>query len=185
MEYIQIVMIREHLDAFPRFALPDGFAMRAFGPGDRETWVDLHLAAELYVTVSGELFDREFGHDLPAMPRRCCFLLSPTHRDIGTITGWYDRSYRGRRWGRIHWVAIVPGFQGRGLSKPMMTFAMDRLRSLGHRRAMLTTQPQRLAAIRTYLNFGFSPDMTAPDAQRGWTLVRRRLAHPALDRILG
>ena len=184
MEYIRVLMIREGLEAFPRLALPEGFTMRAFRIGDRKTWVDLHLEAEPYVTVTGELFDHEFGRDLPAMPRRCCFLLSPTQREIGTVTGWYHRSYRGRRWGRIHWVAIVPEFQGRGLSKPMMSFAMDRLRSLRHRRAMLSTQTQRIPAIKTYLDFGFLPDMTIPGARRAWSLVRSRLAHPVLDRVL-
>lgn len=181
VEYIRLVMLRDDLAGIPEHPLPDGFSMRRFGDGDRATWLRIEKAAEPYVNISDKTFDREFSGDLPAMGRRSRFLVAPDGRDIGTITCWYDRSYAGKRWGRIHWVAIVPEFQGRGLAKCMMTAAMKHLRSLGHRRGILETQTPRIAAIKVYLDFGFKPDMTAKDAHRAWTLLREKLSHPALD----
>ncbi|MCK4602994.1 MAG: GNAT family N-acetyltransferase [Phycisphaerae bacterium] len=180
MEYIQVIMLRESLDEIPQYRLPAGYGMRLYRTGDKATWVRLQQASEQLIKITDRTFEGNFGSDLPAMPRRCHFLTAPDGRDVGTITAWYDRSYRGRRWGRIHWVAIVPEHRGRGLSKPMMTVAMRRLRSLGHRRALLTTQAPRLAAIKTYLDFGFWPDMTAHDAARAWKLIRKQLPHPML-----
>ena len=184
MEYILVIMLRDDLTNIPSHPLPEGFSMRGFGEGDRRTWVQIENAAEPFIKITAETFDKEFGSDLPAMPRRCCFLVSPDGRDVGTITAWYERRYAGRRWGRIHWLAIIPEFQGRGLSKAMMTFAVERLRSLGHRRAILGTQTPRIAAIKTYLDFGFVPDMAAKDAPRAWSIVRDVLPHPILDEAL-
>lgn len=180
MEYIAVRMVREDLEDIPVYPLPVGYRMRRFGEGDRRTWLRIERASESFQKITPETFDSNFGDDLPAMPKRCYFLVAPDGRDVGTITAWYDRSFRGRRWGRIHWVAVEPAHRGRGLSHGMMTVAMNRLRAMGHRRAMLVTQTPRLAAIRTYLRFGFVPDMTADGAPRAWKLIAEHIAHPAL-----
>jgi len=180
MENIGITMIRQRLDGIPEHPLPEGYTMRAYRPGDKRVWLDIHYAAEKLLKVTPKTFDDNFGYDLSSMPRRCFFLVSPDGRDVGTITAWYLRRYYGRPWGRIHWVAILPEFQGRGLSKPIMTVAMKRLASLGHRRAMLTTATPRLPALKTYLDFGFVPDLRREKARRAWRLVAEALPHPAL-----
>ena len=78
----------------------------------------------------------------------------------------------------IHYVAIDPQYQGRRLAKTMVSAAMNRLAELGHRRAMLDTETRRLRAIGLYLDFGFRPDMTRPDAHRAWDDIARRLGRP-------
>jgi len=171
MEYLRVAMVRQSLDGIPQHSLPPGYCMRAYRKGDRSRWVRIWQASEQYVKVTARTFDRAFGGDLAAMARRGFFLVGPDGRDVGTITAWYERRYRGRRWGRIHWVAIVPEHRGKGLCKAMMTAAMNRLRALGHRRAMLRTETPRLAAIRTYLDFGFVPDMRFGEARRAWKLI--------------
>ena len=139
MKYLSVTMVRDHLDDIPMHRLADGFSMRRFRPGDRRTWTALQQEAEPFIEITEATFPESFGDNPRAMARRSYFLLSPDGREIGSITAWHERSYRGRRWGRIHWVAIVPEFRGRGLSKPMLTVAMNRLRKLGHRRATLGT----------------------------------------------
>lgn len=183
MEYLPVVMNRENLQNIPQVPLPEGYTVRAYRQGDRETWIRIWQAAEPFIKITGETFDSNFGGDLPAMPKRCLFIVAPEGSDVATITAWYDRNYRGRPWGRIHWVAVAPEHQGKCLSRGMMTLAMNRLRALGHRRATLGTQTPRLAAIRTYLRFGFVPDMTAKDAARAWGLVAKEIDHPALRRL--
>ena len=175
MEYLELVLVRESLDNIPQHPLPPGYRMRTYRRGDRRTWVSIERASEPFGRITRKTFDASFGEDLGAMPRRCLFLLAAGGEEVGTITAWYDRNYRGRRWGRIHWVAIIPAHRGRGLSKCMMTVAMDRLRALGHRRVVLGTHTPRIAAIKTYLDFGFQPEITTPEAERAWRLVRRHL----------
>ena len=183
MEYLPIRMVRWDLADLPQYALPAGYSLRAFGPGDRETWLRLWRAAEPFQTIRDGTFDNEFAADLPGMARRCVFLVSPAGEDIGTATAWYERRFLRRAWGRIHWLCIVPPEQGKGLSHGLMTAAMNRLRALGHRRALLVTQTPRLAAIRTYLRFGFVPDPTDLGAARAWRLVAQYIDHPALKAL--
>jgi len=182
MEQIPVVMVRESLDTVPQYPTPEGYRMRAFADGDGRTWVRIQQDSDPYLTFTPSTFEQSFGHDLPALRRRGFFLVAPDGRDVGTITAWYDRTYHGRRWGLIHWVAILPEHRGKGLSRSMMTVAMNRLRTLRHRRAMLRTQSHRIPAIRTYLHFGFLPDRTVEDAERAWQLVGRVVVHPALSR---
>lgn len=179
VETATFYMIREDLEGVPRYPPPNGYRMRAFRPGQREAW------ARVWRPELGDgaerTFDRVFGHDPDGMAKRCLFLVSPDGEEVGTITAWYER-YRGQRWGRLHWVGIVPAHRGKGLCKCMVTAAMNRLRELRHRRAMLGTEPFRIPAIRTYLGFGFVLDPRHKTVNAVRDLLRARISHPGLGR---
>jgi GNAT superfamily N-acetyltransferase len=174
MENVTFVMLRDDLRDVPRRPLPDGYVLRPYGDGGRAAWIRIWSAAD-GATADGATFDREFGGRIDAMPRRSIFLVSPDGREVGTVTAWFAR-HRGRRYGKLHWVAIHPDHQGRGMGGCLVSAGLERLRELGHRRALLRTQTFRLAAIRTYLDFGF-----VPEAEEVRALLRERLDHPALD----
>ena len=89
--------------------------------------------------------------------------------------------YKGLAWGRIHWVAIVPEFQGRGLAKPLLTAVMNRMVELGHQRARLATATQRLPAINLYLKFGFLPDPRNEEELSAWEEIRQILGADRFD----
>ena len=174
-------MIRRHLDHIPQHALPHSFRLRMFGPGDADTWVAVQKASDVLNTIDHHLFHRQFGSDMDAMPDRCFFLCNEQGEAIGTATAWYIED-QGETIGRVHWVAIVPAYQGRGLAKPMLTAVMNRLAEL-HDRTMLDTDTPRLVAIKVYLDFGFVPWIVTPEDRRRWILVSTRLDHPALSRL--
>ncbi len=143
-------MTRRNLDGIPQYPLPPGYAVRWWRAGDRETWVRIHAAAEKLVPATAAVSDEQFGGNEMELARRQAFLLDSTGREIGTATAWFDGEV-----GRVHWVAIVPEFQGRGLSKPLMTIVCNRLAELGHTQAYLTTDSRREAAVALYRSFGF------------------------------
>ncbi|HEY66003.1 MAG TPA: GNAT family N-acetyltransferase [Caldilineae bacterium] len=175
---ISLVMIREHLDGIPHYDLPPGYAIRWYEPGDEEHWVAIHLKADLYNTISRERYIREFGQDPQILHERQCFLIAPSGEVIGTATAWFNEHYRGRVYGRVHWVAIVPEMQGRGLAKPLMTTVCRRLRELGHDRAYLTTSTVRIPAINLYLKFGFVPEIRSEEDLRVWRALLPYLKEP-------
>ncbi|GAB4564968.1 MAG: GNAT family N-acetyltransferase [Anaerolineae bacterium] len=177
---IAIHMIRRDLENLPEFGLPPGFRIRWYQPGDRDTWVRIHLAAERYVTITPELFDREFGPDEAELARRQAYLCDEGGRAIGTATAWFDPAYHGQPFGRVHWVAIVPEMQGRGLSKPLLSAVCQRLKALGHERAYLVTSTARIPAIKLYLRFGFVPEIRVDEDVRAWRIVAGHIDHPAL-----
>ena len=180
---MNIMMVRADLDSIPQHPLPEGYRMQPFGKAARDRWVRIQQASETHAGITRRTFDVDFGADLPAAARRGLFLVGPDGQDAGTITAWYTHSYRRRRWGRIHWVAVMPDHRGKGLSKAMMTVAMNHLKQFGHRRVCLRTQTFRTIAVKVYLDFGFRPDLTYEDGPRAWSMVRQTLAHPALKTL--
>ena len=172
-------MTREDMNDIPEFALPEGFGIRNYRPDEGYIWTRIQKAAEPYIKVDDELFDREFGKRLKAMEDRSFYLITDDGEEIGTITAWWQDDWRGKKWGQIHWVAIHPDYQGRGLAKPMMSVAMQCLKQ-SHERCFLGTATQRIAAIKVYLDFEFYPDLEAEKSQEAWTEVASVLEHPIL-----
>lgn len=172
-------MIRPHLRHIPAAAFPDGYGVRAMRPEDGPLWVDIWRDAEPYYTIGDNLFMEQFGSDLPAIPQRCYLITGPRGTAVGTISAWYKRDFQGADAGQIHWLAIRPAHQRKGLARAAMSYALGQL-AQWHQRAFLGTQTARLGAIGLYLDFGFVPDMTEPGAAEAWAEVGEKLSHPLL-----
>jgi len=180
VDSIPVRMIRQDLDNLPRFPLPEGFSIRTWqGEDDIGVWVDIQNRADrLQPEDHTHFFHSAFGEDIPGLADRLFFLCDGKGEPIGTTTAWYGGSGH-EGWGRIHWVAVAPEYQGRGLSKPLLAAAMTRLAE-SHTRAWLDTQTARPVAIRLYLNFGFVPEIANDEDRRAWRIVGETLDHPAL-----
>jgi GNAT superfamily N-acetyltransferase len=185
---IPVKMTRANLDDSPAFTMPDGFSLRWYQPGDEAHWLRIQIAADRFNQCTPELFQDQFGpaagHGLQSasafkrrsgmnsalheLGERQCYLLAPTAEVIGTGTAWFKDDFEGARWGRVHWMAIAPEFQGRGLGSALLTAICQRLRELGHERAYLTTSTARVPAIRLYLKFGFEPLIRNVEDKRAW-----------------
>jgi GNAT superfamily N-acetyltransferase len=74
---------------------------------------------------------------------------------------------------------VRPEYQGRGLGKAALSYALTRLAGW-HERAWLATSTARPVAIQLYLNFGFRPDLQPSGARAAWERVQLQLKHPAL-----
>jgi GNAT superfamily N-acetyltransferase len=171
-------MVRRSLDAIPAHAPPDGFSIRTYVPGDERAWTDIHLEADHHNKITASLFRKEFGDDPRRLAQRQLYLLDAQGAAVGTTTAWFDDDHNGERYGRIHWVAIRPSHQGRGLSKPLLSAACGRLRELGHDNAYLTTETVRVAAINLYLRFGFRPEILRPEDRAVWAQMKDHLKDP-------
>lgn len=166
-------MIRQNLDAIPDFKTPDGFQLRWYRAGDEATWLRIHEEADLHNQIRPQLFVQQFGTDTKALGQRQCYLLSSTGEPMGTATAWFNNSIEGRKMGRVHWVALLPKYQGRGLSKPLMTAICQRLLELGHRDAYLVTWSTLIPAIQLYRRFGFEPWIRNENEKKLWEQVER------------
>jgi GNAT superfamily N-acetyltransferase len=151
-----VVMFRENLDGLPDFLLPAGYSLSWYQPGDEKWWVDIHLQADQYNPISPELFRQQFGTDAFTLNLRQCYLKEANGKVIGTSTAWYNADFKGQPCGRVHWVAVIPPYQGRGLAKTLLSATCRRLKELGHQKVYLTTSGARTAAINLYLQFGFT-----------------------------
>jgi len=186
---VPIRMARDHLENVPVFALPAGYRLRGWRPGDEVAWTAIQRVADTLNTIDDGLFARQYGIAPDALEERMWFVTSDEGNAVGTISAWWEhtarRSSAGDR-GRIHWVAVRPEHQRRGLAKAMMSRALLWMGE-HHERAMLDTSSGRPWAARLYLDFGFRPepaDLLDPSRRAAWHAVQRVIDHPALRACL-
>ena len=155
-ELVHIKMIRRDLEDIPQYPLPEQYTARWYEPGYERHWLDIHLAADKYSPIGPELFVAQFGTDPQLLSQRQCYLPDATGRVFGTASAWFlDKSDQSTD--LLHWLAIIPDYQGQGLSKSLLTIVCNRLRNLGHKRAYLRTPTVRIPAINLYKKFGSVP----------------------------
>jgi len=169
-----VTMVRGDLEGLPHHPVPDGFSVRPYTPGDELAWVRIQSAADAYNVIVAELFRAQFGDDTVELGRRLFMLEDPAGTAIGTAAAWFGGSHRGPSVGRVHWVAIHPAHQGRGLAKPLLSRVCHTLRALGHERAFLTTSTARVPAVGLYLSFGFVPEIAGDREAAAWAALQRR-----------
>ncbi|MCX8091903.1 MAG: GNAT family N-acetyltransferase [Verrucomicrobiae bacterium] len=172
---LRVVMIRRTLENLPDAPLPPGFSLRWYAPGDEAHWLRIHLAADQLNVITPELFREQFGTDLARLAQRQCYAVAPGGEVVGTCTAWFNDAFEGGCWGRVHWLAVQPEYQGRGLGRALFGAACRRLRDLGHTRAYLTTSSARLPAIALYLQFGFEPKIQDANEAAVWQDILARL----------
>jgi len=176
-DYIDVRMTRENLENIPKCALPAGYAIRWYRPGDEDTWHRIQSLADKYTKVTSDLFTGEFGTDAKVLSERQCFLYDGDNDAIGTASAWFAEQ-EGRYLGRVHWLAIVPRYQGKGLATPLLAAVCDRLKSLGHCKTFLTTQTCRVPAINLYAKFGFVPVIESDADRQIWKELARHVKYP-------
>lgn len=177
MKRISVTMVRENLLDIPQYSLPDGFQLRLFSEGDKQNWASIETEVDEFRNEQLALkhFAEEFGPHLDDMKKRCLFIEDEHGETIATTTAWYgDLTGNGEMLGRIHWVGVIPAYQGRKLAKPLLSAAMNILAN-HHSRAYLTSQTTSYQAINMYLNYGFEPLFTAPSCYEAWDLLESTL----------
>lgn len=181
MENIGVTMVRDNMQDIPDFPFPKGFGVRCFRPGEGHIWTRIQRSAETFFEIGDDLFEREFGSNLAALEDRSFFAISDSGEEVGTITAWWYVDKQDKKWGLIHWVAVHPDYQGRGLAKATMSVVMNRLKQ-SHDCACLHTSSGRIAAIKVYLDFGFQPAFDRENSQKAWSELASVLDHPTLKK---
>ena len=172
---IEIAMACPDLRRAPRFTLPAPYRIRWWRTGDLGVWLAIQREADRLQTVAEPVFRKYYGRNEAEFPQRICFLCDQAGREVGTASAWYGDSDPGKDWGRVHWVAIVPLHQGKGLARPLISAVLDRMEALGHRKAYLTTESERILAIRLYLSLGFKPAARSAAERRAWLGVGEKM----------
>ena len=78
--------------------------------------------------------------------------------------------------GLVHWVAIRPDYQGRGLSKPLLSAVLNSFARMGCKTCSLGTSSARAQAIPLYLGCGFEPMIFSEGERTAWRGLRSRAA---------
>lgn len=179
----EVFMIRPHLRDIPQVPFPEGFGIRAMRTDEGALWTDIERDAEPYFPIEDEAFHSEFGNYLQTTQWRSFIVTNAKGAGVGVVSAWFSWDFKNQDYGMIHWIAIRQAYQGLGLGKAALAFALNQL-SQWHARAFLGTQTKRIPAIKLYLDFGFAPDLDPPGAREVWREVAMQLKHPLLERSL-
>jgi len=155
--YIPVVMRRESGLPLPHCPLPEGFSYKMYQPGNEKDWARIEASVGEFDCEMDALleYQKSFLPFSDELPRRCIFIAAPDGGLVGTATAWWD--YIGqRRHPLVHWVAVKPEYQGKGLGKAI-TAEVIRLMTVvdGDGIFYLSTQTTSHKAIRIYEWAGF------------------------------
>ena len=164
---LEVMLIMEDLLDIPEPKFPPGYRIVSFMPGDELIWLKIQNNVDRDIEFDHNFFKKQYEMFHIELQRRLFFLMEG-ELPIGTITAWVDDVFMDQDKGRIHWVAIIKEKQGKGLSRPMLNFALHRLAEYGHHSAYLTTDTSRVKAIKLYLSAGFKVLARNTDEQLYW-----------------
>lgn len=174
-------MKRSPLAGFPVFGFPAPYQFRWYLPGDEAHWLTIHHKADIHSEQQATMatFRRAFGEDTAVLAQRQGYILDGAGQPIGTASAWFDPvDENGRLPGRVHWVAILPEHQGKGLAKPLLSIICQRLEKFDHPFALLETSTARIPAVNLYLRFGFTPHIRNDVDRDAWEQLRPYLKYP-------
>lgn len=176
MKRIRLAMINDNILPCPLVPLPNGYTFRFFRPDDTEIWAQIVSQAGEFPTLEAAAarFSNEFTDHESQLRTRCLVLEADDNQPIGTAMGWYNKDFRDGHYGRLHWVSIIPPYQGKGLARPLVTHTIHLMKPY-HIKAYLTTQTTSYKGIKIYLDYGFRPLIQKKDCLEGWRIVEETL----------
>jgi GNAT superfamily N-acetyltransferase len=139
-------------------ALPAGYTYSLFSPGDEVSWAQIEASVlEFDSEIEALLYFQRYRLPyLEELCRRCVFIKSPTGERVATASAWWGYTDM-RRDPWLHWVAVKPAFQGKGLGKAIIACTVHLLLEIeGDRDFYLHTQTWSHKAIALYERAGFA-----------------------------
>lgn len=162
---VNVFMHRPHLRNVPDVRpLPAEYTLRRLGTQDEPA-----LARLLSLVFEEPWDERRVQTDLTrAEDVKACYGVfwqhgSGGHSLVATASSQLRASHAAQA-GFVHWVAAHPEHRRKGLAAALVKRVMRDFQERGYESAWLVTQPARTAAIRAYLQFGFTPVYEVEDA---------------------
>lgn len=183
IRHYQLVLERD-LDDLPEYALPAGYRFVFYRPGDRDTWIGIEKSAREFTDWEQGIaaWNKYYAAHEEELYNRMVFIENAAGEKVATATAYYDVIHHdpsGSGW--LHWVAVRREYQGRGLSKPLVSHVLHLLRALGYTHGKVPTQTTTWLACKVYLDMGFRPiPENAVHSRDGWRIIRALTGHPAL-----
>ena len=181
------LLLERGLSNMPEYTLPAGYRFVPYSDGDRDRWIEIEISAKEFTAYGQglEAWNRYYANCPDILPDRMFFIENDKGEKVATATAFYDihgRDTSGAGW--LHWVAVKREYQGRGLSKPLITYVLNAMKNLGYSHAKIPTQTTTWLACRVYLDLGFLPiQKNLEHSYEGWKIVRDLTGHSALQGI--
>lgn len=184
LKYVDLLLVRG-LDDIPVMSLPEGFRFVLFQEGDEKHWVDIEVSSGEFLSFDEgiEAFNYYYGHCYEELKKRCIFIENNEGEKVATATAFYADYPIGDITGYVYWVSVKKEYQGKGLSKPLVSMALLKMKELGHKGTFLHTQTHTWLAVKVYLDMGFVPILNEND-YLGWQIIKNLTNHKTLDNVV-
>jgi ribosomal protein S18 acetylase RimI-like enzyme len=183
--HINVNLKHANLTQSPVYAIPTGYTLRGYLPGDRKTWVSLLQVADPCLEVNEETFVEEFGRHQPSLISRQFYACTQEGKAVGTSTAWFA----GKTSGLVKGLAVALAHSGRGLEEALLSEAIRRFENFGYEQARVSVGANRLDQIRLFMNFGFQPEVRSTREEAAWKDIQMALGDvarvPFLLRLAG
>lgn len=137
--------------------LPVGFSFRFYQDGDAAHWARIETSVLEFPdeAAAKSYFSRDYLPFSNDLKQRCVFVVNQENLPVATATAWYARSELGYQ-ASLHWVAVMPAYQGLGLGQAGVQQALSLFPALDPGEDVwLHTQTWSHVAVRLYFKLGF------------------------------
>ncbi len=185
LEYHELLMNYEDTSNYEQYNLPTGYHFD-FYKNDKDIvdWVNIHFKAGEFIDYEDEIavFHDYYDHFEKELNKRCIFILNEENEKIGTGTISLLKEEEYGYDAVVDWVAIKKEYQGKHLSRPLISRLIKLANELGHKKILLHTQTHSWLAAKLYLDAGFNPFNIEKD-YKGWQILKTLINHPKLSTI--
>lgn len=181
LKYYELLMVCNNLDCV-EYALPQGYHFEFYSGGnDIDSWIDIHISSGEFTS---KIMARKYFYDfyssfLDELDKRLVFIVcDKTNEKVATAT-----LSKADEFGYscvIDWFAISALYQGKKLSKPLLTKIFSIAKSLNYDKILLHTQTHTFLAAKIYLDFGFEV-FNADYNHMGYRILKTLINHPKLQ----
>ncbi len=182
------LLLEGDITQVPHYELPEGYRFVSYKDNDRDAWIGIEMSAKEFDNYEQglEAWNRYYGAKLQELPDRMFFIETSEGKKVATATAFYDIHGRDTSHdGWLHWVAVKREYQGKGLSKPLITYVLRVMNGLGHGRAKIPTQTNTWLACKVYMDLGFTPiEKNLQRNYEGWKIIKALTGHKVLTEAI-
>lgn len=164
----QLVMRNNNLTNLPELDLPSEISICSYKDGFEKGWSEI-IAKSFGDNQYINAFNRLMKSDIYFKPERVLFL-KDSNRLIATASAWFKPKY-GAETGCLHYVGVLPDYQGKHLGYQITLAAMRNLVEDGFKAVTLETDDYRISALKIYLRLGFEPFLVHENQRDRWMLI--------------
>lgn len=183
IKYYELLLENE-LDSIKEYPLQNGYHFEFYKDGDRDAWIEIEKSAKEFSEFDEGLtaWNKYYSDKENELENRMVFVVTESGEKVATATAFYDihgRDKSGAGW--LHWVAVKRDYQGKGLSKSLISHTLSVMRDLGYTHAKIPTQTNTWLAVKVYLDLGFKPiPQNAVNSYDGWCIIKTLTNHKSL-----